>query len=75
MKASRSGCGYGSGLSITPLTTLKIAVFAPMPSASVRIGDRGVPGALRQGPEGVDDVLLQGLHMGEYHVLVLIGNH
>jgi hypothetical protein len=27
--------GKGSGLISTPLTTLKIAVFAPMPSASV----------------------------------------
>ena len=27
--------GYGSGRSSTPFTTLKIAVFAPMPSASV----------------------------------------
>src|SRR5437660_12691305 len=29
------GCGYGSGLIRTPLTTLKIAVFAPMPNAKV----------------------------------------
>ena len=28
---------YGSGLKSTPLTTEKIAVFAPMPSASVTI--------------------------------------
>jgi hypothetical protein len=32
---SRSGCGYGSGRSRTPLTTLKMAVLAPMPSARV----------------------------------------
>ena len=37
MKRSRSGSGYGSGFSSTPLTTLKIALFAPIPSASVRI--------------------------------------
>jgi hypothetical protein len=36
MNTSRSGCGYGSGFSSTPLTTLKIALLAPMPSASVR---------------------------------------
>ncbi len=36
MKISRSGGGYGSGFRMTPLTTLKIAVLAPMPSASVR---------------------------------------
>ena len=32
---SRSGSGKGSGFSRTPLTTLKMAVLAPMPSASV----------------------------------------
>jgi len=32
---SRSGSSYGSGLSSTLLTTLKIAVFAPMPKARV----------------------------------------
>ena len=33
---SDSGSGYGSGLSSTPFTTLKTAVFAPMASPSVR---------------------------------------
>src|SRR5262245_7314109 len=33
---SRSPSRCGSGLSSTPLTTLKIAVFAPIPSPSVR---------------------------------------
>ena len=37
MKSSRAGSGYGSGLSSTPLMTLKIALLAPMPSASVRM--------------------------------------
>jgi hypothetical protein len=32
---SRSASWYGSGLSSTAWTTLKIAVFAPIPSASV----------------------------------------
>ena len=32
---SSSGCRKGSGLSSTPLTTLKIAVVAPIASASV----------------------------------------
>ena len=32
--ASRSGSGYGSGFSSSALTTLKIAVLAPMPIAS-----------------------------------------
>src|SRR4051794_29561629 len=31
----RSGSAYGNGLSTTVLITLKIAVFAPMPSVSV----------------------------------------
>ena len=31
----RSGSGYGSGRRRTPFTTLKTAVFAPIPSASV----------------------------------------
>jgi hypothetical protein len=37
MNISRSGWGYGSGFRRTPLTTEKMAVLAPMPSASVRI--------------------------------------
>jgi hypothetical protein len=32
-----SGDSYGSGLSTTVLITLKMAVFAPIPNASVRI--------------------------------------
>ena len=36
-RTSRSGCGYESGCSSTVLTTEKIAVFAPMPSASATI--------------------------------------
>ena len=28
---------------------------------------RGIPRALREGPEGIDNVLGQGLHKGEYH--------
>ena len=42
-----SGSGYGSGLSNTPLTTLKIAVFAPMPRASVKIASNVKPGCFR----------------------------
>src|SRR5215470_20199700 len=34
--ASSSGCGYGKGFRRIPLTTLKIAVFAPIPTANVR---------------------------------------
>src|SRR5436309_3939 len=43
----RSLCGYGSGRSITASTTLKIAVVAPMPSASVRTTTVVKPGFLR----------------------------
>ena len=35
MPTSWSGSSNGSGFSSTPRMTLKIAVFAPMPSASV----------------------------------------
>ena len=35
--ATRSASGYGSGRISTALTTLKIAVLAPMPSMIVRI--------------------------------------
>ena len=34
-RTRRSACGKGSGLSSTPFTTLKIAAFIPIPSASV----------------------------------------
>jgi hypothetical protein len=37
MKTRRSGSGNGKGFRMTPFTTLKIAVFAPIPKASVRI--------------------------------------
>src|SRR5438270_13541266 len=43
----RCASGYGSGRSKTALTMLKIAVFAPMPSASVRTATRVNPGDLR----------------------------
>src|SRR5262245_16809058 len=44
MKTSRGSLRYGSGLSNTALTTLKIAVFAPMPRASVRTAVAVKPG-------------------------------
>src|SRR5438477_6001362 len=43
----RSAAGYGSGRSKTALTMLKIAVFAPIPSASVSTATRVNPGDLR----------------------------
>src|SRR6266513_1635211 len=41
---SCSGSGYGKGFSSTPFTTENSAVFAPMPSASVRIATAVNPG-------------------------------
>jgi len=43
---SRSWLAYGSGRSSTASTTLKIAVLAPMPSASTKIAIRVKPGCL-----------------------------
>src|SRR5439155_9128880 len=43
----RSASGYGSDRSRTPLTTLKIAVVAPIPSASVIVVTRTNAGARR----------------------------
>jgi hypothetical protein len=43
----RSGCGYGKGLSSTPFTTEKKAVFAPIFSANVRIRNFGESRGLR----------------------------
>src|SRR5437016_6108390 len=46
IRTSRSGSRYGRGRSSTALTTLKIAVFAPMPSASVSTATAVKPGFL-----------------------------
>src|SRR6266850_8508666 len=43
---SREGCLKGSGRSSTAFTTLKMAVFAPMPRASVRTATSVKPGLL-----------------------------
>src|SRR5258708_27875829 len=43
----RSASGYGSGRRRTALTMLKIAVFAPIPRASVTIATAAKPGFLR----------------------------
>ena len=44
MRTTRSGSRNGSGLSSTPLMTLKIAVVAPMASASVNAAMNVKPG-------------------------------
>jgi hypothetical protein len=46
--ASRSGSGYGSGLRRSALTTLKIAVVAPMPIASDSTMTKVKPGVRRK---------------------------
>src|SRR5215211_1106390 len=43
----RSASGYGSGRRRTALTMLKMAVFAPIPRASVTIATAAKPGFLR----------------------------
>ena len=43
---SRFGSAYGSGFSSTPCTTLKIALFAPIPRASVSTATIVNPGLL-----------------------------
>ena len=47
MIVSRSGWSYGNGRNRTVFTTLKIAVVAPIPSASVRIAVSANAGFLR----------------------------
>ena len=46
MATSSSGAGNGSGFKRTALTTLKMAVFAPIPSASVSTATSVKPGCL-----------------------------
>src|ERR1043165_1586434 len=43
----RSASGYGNGLSNTAFTTLNIAVFTPMPTASVSTANSAKPGFFR----------------------------
>ena len=46
-RTNRSGSGKDSGRSRTPFTTLKMALFAPMPKASANTATRVKPGLLR----------------------------
>ena len=45
---NRPPSGYGSGRSITPLMTVKIAVAEPIPTANATIASRATPGAVFQ---------------------------
>ena len=58
----RSGASNGSGRSTTALTTLKMAVVAPMPSASVRIAVAAKPGCRIRRSKAVAHVLQQVVH-------------
>ena len=45
---NRSLSGYGSGRSSTPLTTVKIAVVEPIPTANATTASSATPGAVFQ---------------------------
>ena len=45
-ETSRSGCGKGRGFKRTALTTLKMAVLAPIPTASTMTAAAVKPGLL-----------------------------
>src|SRR5271156_711912 len=47
MRTKRSGCAYGNGRMSTLSTTVNIAVFAPMPNASVSTASAANPGDFR----------------------------
>ena len=53
----RSGSLYGSGDSSTARNTLKMALVAPMPSASVIDGDHGKAGLAAEGAKAEAEVL------------------
>ena len=69
-----SGVGYGSGFSSSALTTLKIAVLAPMPMASEATMTSVRPAASSQRPDGVADVLHKGCHCSPRHIMPPIGH-
>ena len=58
----RSGSGNGTGLSRTALTTEKMAVFAPMPSASAATAASVNAEALAEHAKRVPEVLQKRFH-------------
>ena len=58
----RSELGYGSGCSSTPFTTLKIAVVAPMPSASVSTVTTKKPGLRASERSDVAEIAHERFH-------------
>ena len=59
---SCSGRSYGSGFSSSAWVTVKIAVLAPMPSASVMIATAVTPGLSQQQANAVPGIAQQILH-------------
>src|SRR4026209_1729400 len=63
MRTNRSALSYARGRNSTALTTLKIAVLAPMPSASVSTATAGKPGFFRNWRGGnFRSLMAQRLH-------------
>src|SRR4029453_3127242 len=60
---SRDGSRYGSGLGGTQRMTLKMAVFAPMPSARVRTAVAVNPGLLHNARTAYHESCRKSLHM------------
>ena len=58
----RSGVGIGSGFSSTAFTTVKMAVLAPMPSASAETAAMREAGALAEQVQRVLDVIPEIAH-------------
>jgi len=55
-----SACGYGNARSKTPSTTLKIAVDAPIPNASVRMAMAVKAGRFAEASKSVAKVFVHG---------------
>src|SRR5262249_52104694 len=70
---NRSGCGMPAGCNSNALTALKIAVFAPIPSASVRTATIVNPGffASTRSPYFASAHSLPTLHLRNGYDLVL----
>ena len=80
--ARRSAFAYGSGRSSSAFTTVKMAVFAPMPIASDRIATAAKPGlwtsarsaTVTSSGDGLRDVLAERRRQVELMLLLLPQN-
>ena len=68
----RSASGNGRGRSRTACTTLKMAVLAPMPSASTTMAATEIPGPLAQHAHRVAQVAEQGLERGQAAAVTML---